>query len=133
MNDWIVWFRELGMNDVSRVGGKNASLGEMISNLANAGIKVPDGFATTAAAYHAFVENGGLGERINGILNNLDVDNVSQLQVTGAKIRSMVMDHPLPADLEKAIRSGYDKLGGSVAVRSSATALGKAFVRLWIY
>ncbi|MEJ2178099.1 MAG: phosphoenolpyruvate synthase, partial [Gammaproteobacteria bacterium] len=83
---------------------------------------VPDGFATTAAAYHAFVENGGLGERINGILNNLDVDNVSQLQVTGAKIRSMVMDHPLPADLEKAIRSGYDKLGGSVAVRSSATA-----------
>lgn len=122
MNDWIVWFRELGMNDVPRVGGKNASLGEMISNLANAGIKVPDGFATTAAAYHAFVDSGGLGKRINGILHSLDVDNVSKLQQTGAKIRSLVMDHPLPADLEKAIRSGYDMLGGSVAVRSSATA-----------
>ena len=122
MNDWIVWFRELGMNDVPRVGGKNASLGEMISNLSGAGIRVPDGFATTASAYHAFIENRGLNEEINQQLFDLDINDVNQLQATGTNLRAMIMDHPLPAELEDSIRAGYKELGGSVAVRSSATA-----------
>ncbi|MGI9317402.1 MAG: phosphoenolpyruvate synthase [bacterium] len=122
MNDWIVWFRELGMDDVSRVGGKNASLGEMISNLSDAGIKVPDGFATTASAYHAFIEYQGLNQVINSLLDNLDVEDVNLLQKAGAKIRAMIMNHPLPEALEQAIRAGYGEMGGSVAVRSSATA-----------
>jgi len=110
------------MDDVPRVGGKNASLGEMISNLEEAGIKVPDGFATTANAYHAFIEHQGLNNDINQILDTLDVDDVILLREAGASIREMVMNHPLPVELEQAIRSGYEKLGGSVAVRSSATA-----------
>ena len=122
MNDWIVWFRELGMNDVPRVGGKNASLGEMISNLSDAGIRVPDGFATTASAYHAFIENRGLNKQINEQLCNLDINDVNELQETGANLRAMIMDHPLPVELEESIRAGYKELGGSVAVRSSATA-----------
>lgn len=110
------------MDDVPRVGGKNASLGEMISNLEEVGIKVPDGFATTANAYHAFIMHQGLNKEINQILDTLDVDDVILLREAGARIREMVMNHPLPAELEQAIRSGYEKLGGSVAVRSSATA-----------
>lgn len=110
------------MDDVPRVGGKNASLGEMISSLAESGIKVPDGFATTAHAYHAFIEHQELNKDINQILNTLDVDDVILLREAGARIREMVVNHPLPDELEQAIRSGYQKLGGSVAVRSSATA-----------
>ena len=122
MNDWIVWFRDLGMGDVHRVGGKNASLGEMIANLSAAGIGVPDGFATTADAYRAFVAHQGLDGRINAILDDLDVDDVAALREAGAAIRQLVAAHPLPAELEHAIASAYQALGGSVAVRSSATA-----------
>ena len=122
LSDWIAWFNGLGMDDVARVGGKNASLGEMISNLSGAGITVPDGFATTADAYRAFVQHQSLDQRINSLLDNLDVDDVSSLRETGATIRKMMMGHPLPEALDQAIRQGYERLGGSVAVRSSATA-----------
>ncbi len=122
MSNWILWFKDLGMHDVPAVGGKNASLGEMISNLAGAGISVPNGFATTADAYWAFVQHEHLDDKINQRLEGLDVDNVSDLQQAGAAIRHMMMAHPLPPELEQAIRDGYNQLGGSVAVRSSATA-----------
>ncbi|MDE0282377.1 MAG: phosphoenolpyruvate synthase, partial [Gammaproteobacteria bacterium] len=110
------------MSDVPRVGGKNASLGELISGLSSAGIRVPDGFATTADAYRAFIGHKNLDRDIGTILDSLDVDNLADLREAGASIRGMVMNHPLPADLERSVREAYDTLGGSVAVRSSATA-----------
>lgn len=110
------------MSDVPRVGGKNASLGELISGLSSAGIRVPDGFATTADAYRAFIGHKDLHRDIGAILDSLDVDNLADLREAGASIRGMVMNHPLPADLERSVREAYDTLGGSVAVRSSATA-----------
>ncbi len=122
----ILWFSDLGMGDVARVGGKNASLGEMISNLAGAGIRVPDGFATSADAYREFIRHEGLDERIQGLLAGLDVDDVAALQKTGKQIRDWVTDTPLPAALKKEIRAAWSQLtadgSGSVAVRSSATA-----------
>ncbi len=122
LSPWIVWLEDLGMNDISRVGGKNASLGEMISHLSSTGVQVPGGFATTADAYRTFIGYQGLDAHIAGMLDSLDVDNVTVLQEVGATIRHLVMDHPLPAALEQAIREAYAHLGGSVAVRSSATA-----------
>ena len=122
MSEWIIWFRDLGMDDVPMVGGKNASLGEMIANLTNAGIKVPDGFATTAEAYRGFIRHQSLDQKINHILDGLDVDDVDKLRQAGSTIRNMVMQHPLPEELDRAVRKGYEILGGSVAVRSSATA-----------
>ena len=125
--DQVVWFSELGMGDVDRVGGKNASLGEMFSHLHEAGVNVPDGFATTAEAYRQFLAHDKLDERINAALDALDVDDVDALAETGAKIREWVIDHPFPPDLEQHIRDAYATLceghdGLSVAVRSSATA-----------
>ena len=122
MTEWIAWFHDLGIGDTPRVGGKNASLGELISGLSSAGIRVPDGFATTADAYRAFIGHGDLAGDINAILDSLDVDNVADLREAGASIRGMVVKHPLPAALERSIRDAYETLGGSVAVRSSATA-----------
>jgi pyruvate,water dikinase len=115
------------MNDVDRVGGKNASLGEMISNLASAGVSVPGGFATSADAYRKFLEKDGLTDRINETLENLDVDDVVTLSKTGAEIRSWVMKATLPEDLENAIDEAYGKLTAdnpnmALAIRSSATA-----------
>lgn len=126
-NDQVIWFEHLGMKDVEVVGGKNASLGEMISNLANAGVKVPGGFATTAAAYREFIAHENLGDRINQELNKLDVSDVKALAETGAKIRQWVIDTPFPPALDAAIEEAYAKLQGDnlnlkVAVRSSATA-----------
>ncbi len=122
----IRWFSELGMHDVPEVGGKNASLGEMISNLTSLGIKVPDGFATTADAYREFLAYQGLDAKINAMLNELDVEDVTALVEVGGTIRKLVMDAPLPAGLEKDIREAYRDLNpddhGQVAVRSSATA-----------
>ena len=122
----ILWFSDLGMGDVARVGGKNASLGEMISNLAAAGIQVPDGFATSADAYREFIRHEGLDERIQGLLAGLDVDDVAALQKTGKQIRAWITDTPLPPALKKEIRAAWSQLtaegSGSVAVRSSATA-----------
>ncbi|MCE8031950.1 MAG: phosphoenolpyruvate synthase [Halomonas sp.] len=127
MEDYILWFDQLGMDDVERVGGKNASLGEMISNLSGAGVTVPGGFATTAHAYREFLAHEGLNERINQALARLDVDDVSELARVGAQIRQWVIDTPLPPTFETHLRSAYDKLASQhpnlkVAVRSSATA-----------
>ena len=115
------------MNDVERVGGKNASLGEMISNLAGAGVSVPNGFATTAHAYREFLAHENLADRINSALGSLDVEDVNALAKTGAEIRSWIIDTPFQPALDQAIEDAFatmttDNLGMRVAVRSSATA-----------
>eukprot|EP00038_Savillea_parva_P003609 m.128179 g.128179 ORF g.128179 m.128179 type:complete len:780 (-) comp11226_c0_seq1:843-3182(-) len=116
------------MQDVPRVGGKNASLGEMISNLANAGVQVPGGFATTADAFNEFLEQSGLNSKIHDILDTLDVDDVNTLAKVGAEIRQWIIDTPFQPNLDQAIRDAYSQLHGdasqdvSFAVRSSATA-----------
>ncbi|WMN62072.1 phosphoenolpyruvate synthase (plasmid) [Pseudoalteromonas xiamenensis] len=128
MQDYVLWYQELGMNDVPRVGGKNASLGEMISNLANAGVQVPGGFATTAEAYNEFLEQSGINEKIHTTLDTLDVDDVNELAKVGAQIRQWIIDTPFQPELDQAIREAYQTLHGnpdtdvSFAVRSSATA-----------
>ncbi len=124
----IAWFAELGLGDVEHVGGKNASLGEMVQHLSKAGVRVPDGFATTADAYRRFLSHEGLADRINGILDELDVEDTRALAAAGADIRHAVEEQPFPEDLENEIRTAYTKLVGdtgdevSWAVRSSATA-----------
>ncbi|MDR9455447.1 MAG: phosphoenolpyruvate synthase [Spiribacter sp.] len=129
MSEYVVWFESLGMNDVERVGGKNASLGEMIANLADAGVQVPGGFATTADAYWVFLDESGLRARIEAALEGLDVEDVRQLAETGARIRQMIVETPFPASLHEQIAEAWEQLltrAGkqdlSVAVRSSATA-----------
>ncbi|WP_026182324.1 phosphoenolpyruvate synthase [Leeia oryzae] len=128
MSQNVVWFEHLRMTDVESVGGKNASLGEMISQLAGAGVRVPGGFATTAEAFRQFLTESGLTDRINKALDELNVDDVATLVKVGAEIRQWVIDAPLPAALEKEIHEAYAKMeaeSGSaicVAVRSSATA-----------
>ncbi|EGR0695575.1 phosphoenolpyruvate synthase [Vibrio parahaemolyticus] len=122
-----LWSNGLSMDDVDKVGGKNASLGEMVSNLANVGVSVPNGFATTSYAFNQFLDHEGLDERIHQLLDELDVDDVEALRKTGATIRQWVLQAPFPADLEQEIRNNYEELieGNtelSVAVRSSATA-----------
>jgi pyruvate,water dikinase len=122
----VVPFEQLRMSDVESVGGKNASLGEMISQLPS-GVKVPTGFATTAHAFRQFLQHDGLTARINAELDALDTEDVRALAVVGARIRAMVEAQPFPADLEKAIRQAFITLCGgndkaSFAVRSSATA-----------
>ncbi|MFN7726149.1 MAG: phosphoenolpyruvate synthase [Rubrivivax sp.] len=120
-------FEQLRMTDVEVVGGKNASLGEMISQLAATGVRVPGGFATTAHAFRLFRQHGGLAERINARLKALDTDDVRALAEAGAEIRAWVENTPFPPELEAAIRSQYallvaDHPGATFAVRSSATA-----------
>ncbi|NQD37808.1 phosphoenolpyruvate synthase [Permianibacter sp. IMCC34836] len=128
MAEQVLWYEHLGMHDVDRVGGKNASLGEMISHLSGAGVRVPGGFATTAQAFRDFLEQSGLNARIQAELKALDVDNVQALMETGKKIRRWVVETPFLPELEKAITQAYLKLKGNsndefaVAVRSSATA-----------
>ena len=117
---------ELGMEDVEIVGGKNASLGEMISNLNELGVTVPGGFATTSAAYREFLSNGGLGKKINGVLDNLDVDDIPALTEAGKTIRNWILETPLPDRLMELVEKSWDEMSGgkdiAVAVRSSATA-----------
>jgi pyruvate,water dikinase len=128
VQEFVIWYENLGMHDVNRVGGKNASLGEMISNLANAGVQVPGGFATTAYAFNQFLEQSGVNERIYQLLDGLDVDNVTELAKAGTQIRQWVIDTPFQPELEHAIREAYQQLHPdakqdvSFAVRSSATA-----------
>jgi len=128
VQEYVLWYQELGMQDVPRVGGKNASLGEMISNLANAGVQVPGGFATTADAFNEFLEQSGLNSKIHDILDTLDVDDVNTLAKVGAQIRQWIIDTPFQPNLDQAIRDAYSQLHGdasqdvSFAVRSSATA-----------
>ncbi|TMX42807.1 phosphoenolpyruvate synthase [Vibrio rotiferianus] len=122
-----LWFNGLSMDDVDKVGGKNASLGEMVSNLANVGVSVPNGFATTSYAFNQFLDHEGLDERIHQLLDELDVEDVEALRKTGATIRQWVLEAPFPSDLEQDIRDNYKELTDnhpeiSVAVRSSATA-----------
>lgn len=124
---FVVPFSQLRMTDVESVGGKNASLGELLSQLTQAGIRVPDGFATTAEAFRVFLSEGGLKERIEERLKALDVDDVKELAKAGAEIREWIEQAPFPAQLEKEIREYYEWLKDgqeeiSVAVRSSATA-----------
>jgi len=131
----VRWFADLGLADLEQVGGKNASLGEMVSNLADLGVRVPDGFATTAEAFHRFIAtdvdgSGGLADRIAGLLDGLDTDDVRRLAEVGREIREAVVAQPFPEDLEADIRAAYDRLVSesagdqepSFAVRSSATA-----------
>jgi pyruvate,water dikinase len=120
----IRWFSELGLSDLDQVGGKNASLGEMIANLVSAGVRVPDGFATTTDAFRRFAAT--IEQRINSELAALDVDDVRRLASVGRELRAAVIKQPLPPDLEQDIRNAFASLDtdgqGSFAVRSSATA-----------
>ena len=127
MNSLVIWFDQLGNNDISSVGGKNASLGEMISQLSGLGIKVPDGFATTADAFRQFLAQQNLDEKIRLRLDALNTDDVAELVDAGAEIRQWILDTPLPDSLISEVSDAYQRLqDGSpdlaVAVRSSATA-----------
>ncbi len=129
LNENILWLHELRLADLARVGGKNSSLGEMIGHLANLGVSVPGGYATTAEAFKAFIAHNDLSKRIFDRLATLDVEDVPSLTAAGKEIRGWVIDAPLQPDLDADIRTAYAKLcadngGGdvAVAVRSSATA-----------
>lgn len=128
MQNYIVSLDEIGIEDIDRVGGKNASLGEMIQNLSHAGVAVPGGFATTVAAFQDFLSHDGTDQKIRKALSKLNVENVAELSRVGAEIREMVSQTPLSSALEEAIGHAYQKLDDaqsgdfSVAVRSSATA-----------
>lgn len=127
MVEYVVSLDKLGKHDVEHVGGKNASLGEMISNLAGAGVSVPGGFATTAQAYRDFLELSGLNDQIHKALDALDVDDVNALAKTGAQIRQWIMEAEFPEKLNSEIRTAFAALSAgnpdvAVAVRSSATA-----------
>ncbi|HJR11417.1 MAG TPA: PEP/pyruvate-binding domain-containing protein, partial [Rhodanobacteraceae bacterium] len=129
MTELVLWLDQLRMTDLAKVGGKNASLGEMIGNLAKLGVSVPGGFATTADAFREYLEKSGLAGRIQKRLATLDVEDVNALTAAGKEIRGWIVDTKLPTDLEKAISNAYTKLctdaggtGIAVAVRSSATA-----------
>ena len=128
----VKWFSSLGMGDLDEVGGKNSSLGEMIGNLASAGVRVPDGFATTASAFRDFVSQEGLAARITGLMEGLDTDDVDALSRVGKQVRAAIVEQPLQPALEQEVREAYAKLAeeagagdadaASFAVRSSATA-----------
>jgi pyruvate,water dikinase len=128
VQDYVLWYQQLGMQDVGTVGGKNASLGEMISNLANAGVQVPGGFATTAYAFNEFLEQSGLEARIHELLDSLDVDDVNALAQAGKTIRDWIIETPFQPAFEEAVKDAFASLQGdagdeaSFAVRSSATA-----------
>src|SRR5690349_6012555 len=127
MSQNVRQFSDLGLGDLEEVGGKNASLGEMIRELSGLGVSVPDGFATTADAYRRFLSQTGLADRIAEELGRLDTEDVTQLVEVGRRIRTAVLEQPFPADLEDDVRAAYAALVGddaevSVAVRSSATA-----------
>ncbi|MGB5336437.1 MAG: phosphoenolpyruvate synthase [Woeseiaceae bacterium] len=126
MEPYVIKLEELGMEDVEVVGGKNASLGEMIANLSALGVTVPGGFATTAAAYRDFLADNGLDKKIKALLQDLDVDNIAALTAAGKSIRGWIMESPLPDRLMTQVRAAWDEMSGgneiAVAVRSSATA-----------
>ena len=129
MSQNVIWFENLRMTDVESVGGKNASLGEMISQLTEKGVRVPTGFATTAEAYRTFLAHNGLSERISQALAALDVNDVTELARVGKEIRQWILETPFPAELDADIETAWNKMVAdagsdqiSVAVRSSATA-----------
>ena len=128
MSQFVKWFKEIGIEDVPEVGGKNASLGEMYRNLTEEGVRVPNGFAVTATAYRHVLEANGLEEKLHALLDDLDYDNVKMLQERGAACRKLIQEAEVPEDLKKQILAGYAELKKeygedvSLAVRSSATA-----------
>ncbi len=128
MTEYIVKLEQITMRDLNQVGGKNASLGEMITHLHALGVKVPGGFATTADAFKEFLQTSGLNQRISETLKGLDTDDIDALREAGQKIRTWVLETPFQAPLEQAIRKAYDEMKSAlgsdftVAVRSSATA-----------
>src|SRR5512137_2058942 len=128
MQEFVKWFEDLTIGDVPSVGGKNASLGEMIRNLGQKGVRVPSGFAVTAYAYKYMIEKAGIDVKIKEILNGLDTHNVTDLAVRGQKIRDLIKHTPIPQELEEDIRRHYREMeyrygeDVDVAVRSSATA-----------
>jgi len=123
----VLWYNQLGMNDVDRVGGKNASLGEMITNLSSLGVSVPNGFATTADAFNQFLDQSGVSQRIYALLDKTDIDDVDELAKAGKQIREWIVETPFQPELEQAIHEAYQQISAddddaSFAVRSSATA-----------
>lgn len=126
--EFILWFDQLGIGDVGLVGGKNASLGEMYKNLTPKGVKIPNGFAVTAYAYHYLLENAGVKDKIKEILSDLDTADLHNLQERGGKVRHLIRELEFPQELKDAIVGGYSNLckdyeeNTDVAVRSSATA-----------
>ena len=128
-NEQLLWFEEITLKDLPKVGGKNASLGEMIRHLTSKGIKVPEGFAITTKAFAEFVDNSALEGKINAALEGLDPDNPSDVAERGKKVRKMFLESPFPPELQREIEYGYWELGRklnipnpSVAIRSSATS-----------
>jgi pyruvate,water dikinase len=127
-SEYVISLAHLGASDVARVGGKNASLGEMIAQLGSAGVRLPGGFATTAEAYRDFLAQGGLDRRIYAVLDTLDTEDVKALAASGEAIRQWIVQTPFPVALEEAIAEAYQTMqlavpgGFAVAVRSSATA-----------
>jgi pyruvate, water dikinase len=127
-NALLLWFDEFGIADVPVVGGKNASLGEMIRHLAPKGIRIPNGFATTAQAYRHFLECNGLDVKLRKLFTGLSVENLNQLHEVGSQARALILESTFPEELDRAIRSAYARLceqygsNTDVAVRSSATA-----------
>ena len=124
----ILWFNEINKEDVPSVGGKNASLGEMIQHLDKKGIRVPTGFAVTAEAYRQTIHHAGIQKKIDSLLSKLDTHDMKQLEENGKNIRDLIKQSPFPPEVSKAIRDAYhamEKVYGKnpdVAVRSSATA-----------
>lgn len=124
----ILWFKDLDLSTIDQVGGKNASLGEMIRHLTQAGVRVPNGFATTAYAYQTFLAQNGLDKKIADILEPLDINNIAALTATGKQIREWILATPLQSELTTAVQSAFQQLQAetehefAVAVRSSATA-----------
>ncbi|CAH0133214.1 Phosphoenolpyruvate synthase [Erwinia aphidicola] len=123
----VLWYNQLGMNDVDRVGGKNASLGEMITNLSSLGVSVPNGFATTSEAFNLFLDQSGVNQRIYDLLDKTNIDDVDELAKAGKQIRQWIVETPFTPQLEQAIHQAYNQLSAddaeaSFAVRSSATA-----------
>ncbi|HSC09225.1 MAG TPA: PEP/pyruvate-binding domain-containing protein, partial [Steroidobacteraceae bacterium] len=126
MSSYIRPFDQLGMHDVQVVGGKNASIGELIRHLSGLDVRVPQGFATTAEAYREFLAQGGLDARIAAALDGLDVDDLERLAHTGAQIRAWILATPFPGPLQQEVLAAWKKMQTdgeiAVAVRSSATA-----------
>ncbi|MGD1854342.1 MAG: PEP/pyruvate-binding domain-containing protein [Leptolyngbyaceae cyanobacterium] len=127
--DFILEFEQINIHDIPRVGGKNASLGEMIQQLTPQGGNVPTGFATTAYAYHYFMQQAGLEAKLRSRLTDLDIEDVTALRYCGCSVRSLILETPFPSELEATITQTYLKLCADgknpaldVAVRSSATA-----------
>ena len=127
-NKLILWFKELAIEDISLVGGKNAALGEMLSKLTPLGINVPDGFAVTAHAYNYFIDSTGLRNKIEKLLEGLDTYNIENLKKRGLAVREAILSAELPDDLKEAVIESYNEMAKiygknpDMAVRSSATA-----------